>query len=65
MPKADTDFYDLTFSPDDADSTGKGWYAQTVNADGSTAEESALMPTEQHARAWARSRGGRRQISAN
>ena len=61
--KADTDFYELIHSPDDEASVGNGWYAITVNSDGSTAEESGLYPTREHARAWARRQGGRRQLA--
>lgn len=62
MTTADTDFYEIVHSPDDEEATGKGWYAYTINRDGSSAEESELMATEQHARAWARSHGGRRRL---
>lgn len=63
MAKADTDFYEIVHSPDDEADNGKGWYGYTINADGSPAEESGLMKSEQHVRAWARSKGGRRRLT--
>lgn len=61
---ANTEFYEVVHSPDDEAATGKGWYAYTINRDGSEAESSDLMQTEQHARAWARDHGGRRSLGA-
>ncbi|MGB0854911.1 MAG: hypothetical protein ACPGSI_16565 [Pikeienuella sp.] len=63
MTKANTDFFDLVHSPDDEESTGKGWYAMTINIDGTEAEESGLFETEAEARQWAREHGGVRQLN--
>jgi hypothetical protein len=62
MTKATTDFYEIVHSPDDEAECGLGWYAYTINKEGSMAEESGLLKTRQHARAWARERGGRREL---
>lgn len=63
MVQADTDFYEVVHSPDDEDRTGKGFYAHTINADGSTAAESGLFATRAEAKAWAKMHGGRRLLS--
>lgn len=56
-------FADITYSPDDEASAGKGWYAQTINKDGSYAEESDLFETQAQAMKWARDHGATRFLS--
>ena len=65
MMKADTPFAEITFSPDDDDKTGKGWYAQTINRDGSPAEESGLFMTKQEAVRWCKDRGATKLLTDN
>ena len=59
----DTGFYDLIYSPDDADESGRGWYAKTINRDGSCADESSLFATRREAERWARAHGGTRILT--
>lgn len=58
-------FAELTFSPDDEDVTGRGWYAQTINTDGSPADESDLFETRAEALSWARDHGATKLLSSS
>ena len=58
-------FASLTFSPDDESATGKGWYARTLNKDGSIRESSPLFETKREAVDWARENGASRFLGGN
>lgn len=56
--------FSITYSPDDADSTGKGWYAQTFDpATGAPVDDSDLFESKAEAVQWVRAHKGDLDIS--
>lgn len=57
-------FYELTYSPDDAETRGKGWYAKIIDpTSAKEINESDLFETRDLAVRWARDNGGVRLLS--
>jgi len=55
-------WYDIVYSPDDEEATGKGFYSSVITADNQDAGTSPLCQTKEGAVNWAKENGGKRLL---